>query len=205
MPHTQSNTSLSPFHKQLLCCWEEVHAVQPNTTEEIYNKYIFDNKYICSGRKPLEYKILKLSEELSKDLVIGDIVSEQGLILSKQEIETKFHVSIDILTYNIIASAIPQAWKDKIRTNAFHIQPIWSKVPRLILNNKSKEITAIENKALYWAVIGKKYKNHQHSINGLICTLSWNWHLGIKYLDLFIKLFLNRICSHFNIKLSTGF
>ena len=51
LPHTQSNTSLSPFHKQLLSCWEEVHAVLPNSAEKIYNMYLINIS------PPLEYTI----------------------------------------------------------------------------------------------------------------------------------------------------
>ena len=67
--HVQRSKCLTPFHMQLLDCWEEVHSVQPNTIEEIYNEYIFDNKYIHSGNQPLQYKPLKMPKNVAKDLV----------------------------------------------------------------------------------------------------------------------------------------
>ena len=115
MPHVQRNKSLTPFHMQLLDCWEEVHTVEPNATEEIYIEYIFDNKYIHLGNKPLQYKLLKMPKNVAKDLVIRDIMSNQGKILTLPDIEGKFQISLDILPYNKLTSAIRQAWEEKVK------------------------------------------------------------------------------------------
>ena len=106
LPRVQRNKCLMPFHMQLLDCWEEVPSVQPNTIEEIYNKYIFDdNKYIHSGNQPLQYNLLNMPKNVAKDLVIRDIISNQGKILTLPDIEGKFQISLDILAYNTLVES----------------------------------------------------------------------------------------------------
>ena len=100
---------------QLFDCWEEVHSVEPNTIEEIYNEYIFDNKYIHSGNQPLQYKLLKMPKNVVKDLVLRYIMSNQGKILTLPDIEGKFQISLDVLAYNTLTSPIPQGWKEKVK------------------------------------------------------------------------------------------
>ena len=74
----------------VLDCWEEVHSVEPNTIEEVYNEYIFNNQYIHSGNQPLQYKLLKMPKNVAKDWVLRDIMSNQGKILTLPDIEGKF-------------------------------------------------------------------------------------------------------------------
>ena len=60
--------------------------MEPITPEEICNEYIFDNRYICSGKEPLQPKLLKMSKKVVNDMMIGDIMSNQGNILTIQKI-----------------------------------------------------------------------------------------------------------------------
>ena len=52
---------------------------------------------------------LKMPKNVAKDLVLRDIMSNQGKILILPDIEDKFQITLDILAYNTLCSAIPQA------------------------------------------------------------------------------------------------
>ena len=67
-----------------------------------------------------------MPNNVAKDLVIRDIMFNQGKILTLSDTEGKFQISLDILAYNTLTNAIPQAWKEKLKNCPIHISPILS-------------------------------------------------------------------------------
>ena len=135
MPVTYRDRCLSPFHRQVFDCWQEFYTTPPNTLSEIYDEFIFENKYICSDNKPLQARELKLLDKETQDLVMGDILTIQGQILKFDEFREKTGLDIDTMSYNKIISAIPTQWKEKMKDKTI---PDLNKrkVPRITVKGK---------------------------------------------------------------------
>ena len=44
---------LSPFHQQVLECWDDFYGMEPVSNSEILNEYVLYNKNIKIGKRPI--------------------------------------------------------------------------------------------------------------------------------------------------------
>ena len=149
------NKCLTLFHRQSLKCWLNFYAESPVTVNDVYNEYIFDNKYICSAGKPLQAKYFKLLENQTTSLIVADLTNGQGQFLSLEEFKERSQLKIDKLSYNKIISSVPKDWKEKIK-NMPSSDIIKSSNPKVLIRKKFTDITRVNNKVLYWAVLQHK-------------------------------------------------
>ena len=55
----EKSKCLTIIYKQVFDCWELFHGEEPSKVEEISFEFIFDNEYICPGKKPLNLNTVK--------------------------------------------------------------------------------------------------------------------------------------------------
>ena len=117
LPFSRCFKSLTPFHRQMFESWEQFYGVPPQTVEQILQELIFDNKFICSKGDSLGLRELGIRDKGLERLTIGDMVSNQGNILSHEEFCQKFGNVVNSLAYNMLISSIPRKWKSILRTH----------------------------------------------------------------------------------------
>ena len=208
LPLDSVNECLTSFHKQVFECWVLFHGRESRNVEEIYSEFIFDNKYICTEKKPLKLQNFKIQKDYGDDMVISDIITDGGGFLSLQQFNTKFKTNLDHLNYNKIKSAIPFKWKEKLRIAK--VNNTANKVITVSYKGKLRDLTKVSNKALYWIALQQKCQNIT-AIEKWIETYPFleaaSWHKIFKlahiitnepYLHSFQYKILNRIlnCNH---------
>ena len=206
LPPDLRGRCLTNFHKQVFDCWELFHGKEPCNVEEICSEFIFENKYICSGKKTLEFKNCKIPKDISDDIVIKDIITDESRFLSLQQFNAKFSTNLDNLCFNKIISAIPYKWKEKLRKTKISCTVI--KDTTVSCQGKLKDITKVSNKALYWIALHKNIQEPT-AVEKWIETFpfleSISWHKIFKmahiisnepYLHSFQYKILNRILNN---------
>ena len=152
LPESQGNSCLTPFHKQLFDSWQNITAIPPTTIEEISNEFIFDNRYICLDNIPIQPKTLNIKGEYMYDLVIQDILDDDRTFLTRNALNDKLGINLDIFSYRKLLSIIPNTWKHIIKNTKIEI----TKEPRIKVINTISELTKVNNKRVYWMVVNDK-------------------------------------------------
>ena len=101
----------SNFYHQILSYWLSIKHNQPLQANDIYNQSIWFNTFITVDNKPI-FNWKWWEKGIS---FIYDIVDNNALLLSKNEIENKFHMTIDQMEYNSLIASIPAGWLKNIR------------------------------------------------------------------------------------------
>ena len=94
----------SPFYQQVLKYWFELYSVHPIDKKESMTMPIWHNKYLKINQKPVFYK----HWHTSGITCIYDIVSTDGRLRSREELEAKYNVQIKQMEYNSLTHAIPK-------------------------------------------------------------------------------------------------
>ena len=102
----------SIFYGQILESWYKFFSVEPKTIQEIMSEKITFNKHILIGKKVIDSKNNMIKE--TKITKLGELIKNYKF-KTKTELETEFDCKIQALSYNSIISAIPYAWKLKLK------------------------------------------------------------------------------------------
>ena len=144
--------NMSPFYRQIVNNWFEIHSINPTSPNEVLNEFIRLNKFIAVDSKPI-----KLSNWSERGInTIYDIVDNQGKLLSKQQLEQKYGVFIDQMQYNRTISAIPKNWLRMLRNTSMD-QYTKNEEINVTLSNITKTISNVKCKDYYWHIVRKKH------------------------------------------------
>ena len=154
------------FYCSLISAWYNFITIEPKSFKEFLLEPLFYNDLILIGKKAI-------TTEYNDLAVVGvnkvqDIVNEDGSFLSKQSIETKFGVSLDLLRYNKLVSCM----KSKIsllpkRSNV----NLLLNIPNLCIENIGK-------------INFKKVYNHLIESQQIVPTSEYKWIEYYPFLDL---------------------
>jgi len=100
----------SLFYQQVLLGWFSLFSKHPNNIIDIANSKIWNNKHILINNSPVEYTNWH-NNGIAK---FYHILDENGHIIDKNNLETKYSVSINQMEYNSLIHAIPSMWKKKV-------------------------------------------------------------------------------------------
>ena len=103
-----STFKIGSFHHQVLNFWYDIKSTQPLTMMELYNEYVFMNKFILVNNAPLTPRMLGMSDEFL-NLKIIHFLDEKKLIPAKN-LKAKFKCRATILDIQRLISAIPITW-----------------------------------------------------------------------------------------------
>jgi hypothetical protein len=151
----QNSFNLPEFYWQILKSWIDLRDLNKplECALDIRREILWNNKNIKFKNQPLNWTIWKKQNIWT----IHDIIDENGTFLLNTQIELKYGLKCNMLTYNTLKDVIPLNWRKKIKTK---------KIPRDVTNVnethtiKNNEICIplhnITNKLLYWMLIKKK-------------------------------------------------
>ena len=114
MSHNLANKCHTDFHKQVLDCWNSLYCKKSTTPGEVLNEFVLNNKFLVSEGKPFQLQQFKISDKRLNDLVIGEIVHENGNFYSLSHINESYGIKLDKLSYNKMLASIPKEWKTMI-------------------------------------------------------------------------------------------
>jgi len=141
----------SPFYRQVLDAWFTFYSTEPLSAEEIKTEIIWNNKAILIGNQPVLY--MKWHEK--GITFIQDLLSENGNLLSHNELMQRYDIKCHILKYLSLVKAIPKIWlkqlhsvgqaaKNKTQTRYVFMNMTSKKVYWKLMEKIVKQATAIE-------------------------------------------------------------
>ena len=154
LPLTYSSKCFTHFHEQIIKCWHSAKCTLPKSAEEINKEYLFDNMFICSDGKTLQLSQFKLNKETNKDIQPKSLFTDNGGQESYGTLKQRLSWNISIFNYNLIYSAIPKTWKQKLMGHK-PTQNVNSKV-YLKINGILKNLTNVHNRDLYFELLRTK-------------------------------------------------
>ncbi len=102
--------NISQFYQYTQKYWSQVQTVETCIAKEIFNRIIWNNRYITTKNKPFQWKTWVM-KSITK---IGDITDDQGMFLSYSEINQKFNLECNFLEVLQITQSIPSRWREVI-------------------------------------------------------------------------------------------
>ena len=103
-------TFYSKFLKQVLEYWYEFYCKEPVNASEILNMNLWHNRHILIGEKPAHFK----SWSNAGIVFVKDIVSCNGKLMSKYDIEQKYNLVVKQMDYNSLTHSFPRSWLNMI-------------------------------------------------------------------------------------------
>ena len=167
------------FHKQIISAWIDIHSTYPKSQKEITSQYILHNRFILVNKEAIEEKFFGNQHNyFTRNLKVSDILHE-GRFKSLIDLNEHHNLTINMLAYNSIISAIPKEWKKKIlNVQNIEIEIINDSIPSFFIRNTHKPIITLKNKDFYTTLIMEKTMPPS-SINKWIDTYpfleKYNW------------------------------
>jgi len=150
------------FYKKIHDIYMKSFKKEPNNLTEILNESIWLNERIKAGKN---YIYLK-SWEKNNVLIIKDLFSEFGNLLSHKELQAKYHLKTTFLQTLQIHKSIPPDWIKLINSN-LKIPISGASEIKININNKYKNLDQCSSKDFYWHLIN--ITNHIPS-----CITKWS-------------------------------
>ena len=106
--NTINMENVEPFYQEILVAWSKLQIEKKITTkEDILNEIIWNNKHMLINGKAMFYK-----EWFNKGIkYIKYSIHENGHFLTTDEINNKYRIAVNIMTYNSIKASIPNKWR----------------------------------------------------------------------------------------------
>ena len=138
----------SNFYHQILSYWLSIKHNQPLQANDIYNQSIWFNTFLTVDNKPM-FNRKWWEKGIS---FIYDVVDNNARLLSKNEIENKFHMTVDQMEYNSLIASIPAIWLKDLRKHEKNIEKCGLTV---LISNKRVPIEKIKCSDYYNQFISK--------------------------------------------------
>ena len=140
----------SAFYRQILKCWYSVYSTEPVLSQEVNIMPLWHNKFLLQGGRPYKNVVWKNHGiELMSHLLTAD-----GKLLSKADIERKYSFNIKQMDYNCITHSIPRTWLALVSNKTVYVKdnfPAFIKV-----ENKLLPISEVKCRIFYWLCICKQ-------------------------------------------------
>ena len=150
-----SPCKIGSFHHQVLNCWYDIKSTQPLTMIELYNEYVFMNKFILVNNAPLTPRMLGMSDDFL-NLKIIDFLDEKKKLIPAKNLKRKFKCRATILDIQCLISAIPVTWKRKFQIHTESFQRLSEF--NIQINKKPKELFKLKSSEIYWELVNNKIK-----------------------------------------------
>jgi hypothetical protein len=133
------------FYGEIFEIWADIHNIKPTNSEQACRQLICQNSFIRIDGMPITAKIWKFKEIK----FIQNLLNSEGKIDSRENIEKKYNVHIQPMTFNCLLSAIPQEWKNMIKmdpnANNYFVFADFN----VIVNGSNKKLIEITTKEGY--------------------------------------------------------
>ena len=139
----------SAFYCQVLKYWYELYAAEPTSAVEILAFPLWNNKYILVDKKPVA-----LAHWSNHDIEqVGDLLDNNGKIMSKNQIERRYAITVKQMDYNSISHAIPKNWLRTVKGKNVEYKHI--PLDSLYIKGRVKDIGDAKCRDFYWEYICK--------------------------------------------------
>jgi hypothetical protein len=145
------------FYWQVLKNWFEVKEISQPTPSafDIRRECLWLNKSIKVNNKELRGNYW----QRNGINIIHDILDERGNFLKPNELENKYNITCNVLKYNTLKDAIPNSWRQILKTMKIPTEAVsFNEALTLQINKIPKNIAAITNKDVYWILVKNKQK-----------------------------------------------
>ncbi len=143
----------SDFYKQVFEYWYEIYSIEPKTTTEILQMELWHNKRILVANTPIFYSTWSRNGIDT----IGDIVDENGSIMTKENIELLYHTHVKQMEYNSLIHCIPKQWMNVLRSRTNIKQKVCydKELIYVLINGRKRNVMDLYCKDIYWIFIKK--------------------------------------------------
>jgi len=137
------------FYTQILKYWFTFYSVEPVKKEEILNEKLFKNSFIKINNTYVhkEYKDWQIA-----GLTHVKYIYNNNIILTKEQLEERYHIHIPDMKYNSLISALPKNWKKLLSLCDNLNDPIVDRSETYIYPIQ-KDIKLVSNKDIYSCLI----------------------------------------------------
>ena len=205
------NLGKTSFHKQILTAWYKATTLNPLTVNDIRDQFLLHNHHIKINNNIISESFFR--SPALRNITIGDILSNDGLILPIEVLNQSINSNIHLLKYNALISAIPKKWKETTRRNIINLNNIVHPVllsentPQIKIRGKNKFISKVTSKQIYGKFIEDRTEaptaiNTWVNIYPFLETINWNHIFTLSfettkepYLQSFQYKILNRILN----------
>ena len=147
---------LSPFHQQVLECWDDFYGMEPVSNSEILNEYVLYNKNIKIGKRPIT--VNQFPNKYGNNLKLLDILDNNGCILKRDNLNEKLESDISQMFYNCMVTSIPVIWKKQVMHENLNNIEHWSDDVILYINKKLIPTEKVSSKLVYTHLIKENTK-----------------------------------------------
>jgi hypothetical protein len=142
------------FYWQVIKSWFEIMNidtdVRDKTPVEVRRECLWLNKNIMINEKELKWE----EWHIKGINLIHDIINENGIFLTGDELNTKYGINCNAMDYNAMKDAIPAKWRISLKTMKVHYTAVSIDEDTYIKIGKSDHnVKKLTNKMLYWSLI----------------------------------------------------
>jgi hypothetical protein len=157
MEYKEKPKGFPHFYWQVIQSWMEIKEItnldREKSPMEVRRECLWLNKNILINKQTIKWE--KWREKSIN--IIHDIVNEDGNFLTQNEIEQKYGLKCNILSFNALKDAIPVKWRKSIKTMKVPREAVSIKEDIFIrIGKNDKNIKNITNKDLYWTLVRHK-------------------------------------------------
>ena len=102
-----------PFYNEMFIVWMDINFIVPNDNDEICRQPLWNNSNLQSDGECFNYNRWKRNNIN----FVQDIVTTNGNIMSKSDLENKYGITCRLLEYERLLRATPKEWKVKLKKN----------------------------------------------------------------------------------------
>jgi hypothetical protein len=141
------------FYWHVIQSWLEIQKIthiEKKSPIEIRRQCIWLNNKIKINNSEIKWV-----EWSNKGInIIHDIINEDGTFLTPGELETKYNIKCNFLSYNALKDAIPIEWRTHLKTMKVPRQAIsFNEDIHVKIGKHFKNINKITNKDIYWIFV----------------------------------------------------
>ena len=144
--------NIGSFYAQVFDYWHEFYYKEPKLADDIRRTILWCNFDVLVDNKTVIY-----GKWLENGIIcLRDICSDDGKILSLNEMAIKYNFDVDFMQYMSLRSAIPAEWKTMIR-NAVNknVTIDINAIPTVSLGKLTKNLAKVKSRDIYWHFVDK--------------------------------------------------
>jgi hypothetical protein len=157
MEYKEKPKGFPHFYWQVLQSWLEIKDITNLENKkqpiEVRRECLWINKHIKINKQTVKWD--KWREKGIN--IIHDIVRDDGSFLTHMEIEQKYNIKINILSFSALKDAIPIEWRKILKTMKIPREAVSFEEDIFIkIGKNDKNVKNITNKDLYWILVRNK-------------------------------------------------
>jgi hypothetical protein len=155
MDCSEKPIEFSNFYWLAIRAWFDIKKITNTITDamDVRREFLWLNENIKVNNKQIKWDLWH-SKGINQ---IHDIVNNKGEFLSATEINNKFGLTCNVMTYNKLKNVIPSHWRKLLKTMTIPGNAInRDEQIHVKIGKNAKPINQIKNREIYWILVNKK-------------------------------------------------